>query len=146
MEEQELEQEVRDYEVGFLGLAESAAEEIKNFLEGEGARIVSVNKINSITLAYPIGKHRTAFFGSVQFALAPDKIKMISDKLSFLKNMLRFLVVAAPPKKPVPAVREKSGAGGVDLVKRPVEEKKERASKEVLSNEALEQKLEEILR
>jgi ribosomal protein S6 len=90
-------------------------------------------------LAYKIKKESQAFFGWISFLANPEDVLLVRDKLK-TTPILRFLIVENQPKKSSPA-REAYRAR--KALTQNVEPPKERPS--VLSNEALEQKLKEIL-
>ena len=147
MEMSELEQEFKQYEISFLGLNESVGQEVNSLLTRLGIEVFFNGSIKQIDLMYPIKKHQGAFFGYLHFQTSADKIESLKKDLSLQKDIVRFLIITPPIKKFIEKAR---------LVERAVfPEKKEPAAvptkeifpkSEALSNELLEQKLEEILK
>jgi ribosomal protein S6 len=152
-------EETKDYEIGFLLKSDTDREQLIKNLENSGFSVAPDGQISRIKLSYPIKKQNFAYFGYLYFSGNPAGIQGLSEKLKTEQNVLRFSIV---PK----SVMEKSGAEfseGASLsrarrfserqkaqeitiqpfaqqpVKKPVQP-------EVLSNEALEKKLEEILK
>lgn len=142
------EQEVRDYELSFLAFNEVAAQSVAAVLAQHSVAVLVSMPARQMTLAYPIKKHQTALFGYFQFATLPETIKTIHDALFFNKEILRFLIVTPPIKKAIERPR------GLVYKESPPQLRTENPNPieapvakrgEALTNEALEQKLEEIL-
>jgi ribosomal protein S6 len=133
----------RKYEIALLTKDEETALGVVDLLTAQGADIVVAPKPGLIKLAYKILKEESAFFSFVDFNLLPDKLVFVDEALKLNKAILRFIIVTPPPAK---AVAKSFG-------KKPLFETAENTTrkivddtpKESLSNEALEQKLEEIL-
>ncbi|MEK7115132.1 MAG: 30S ribosomal protein S6 [Patescibacteria group bacterium] len=144
---EDLEIELKDYEVSFLGLTENTAQEVADILAKYKARVLVAGPVKQIELAYTIKKHKTAFFAYFQFQSLPEAIKPLSDELSMKTDISRFLVVTPPIKKAIERNREKPFDATQDKSKEtePRAEEKISRAPEILSNELLEQKLEEIL-
>ncbi|MCL4406446.1 MAG: 30S ribosomal protein S6 [Patescibacteria group bacterium] len=135
-------EEKRKYEIALLAKDEQTALAVADLLAKQGAEIVVAPRPGLIKLAYKIMKEESAFFSFIDFNLVPETIASVEKALKLNKALLRFLIVTPPPAK---AVAKSFG-------KKPVVESAEEARKtaddapkESLSNEALEQKLEEIL-
>jgi ribosomal protein S6 len=126
------------YEISFLLKSTEEAEAVTKHLAEVGAEILSENKLQEISLAYPINKINKAFFGYSIFNSLPSEIAKLNNSLGLDKKVLRFLIVTPPITKvqdrkqePVMSAEKPKAA--------PVREAD-------LSNDALEQKLEEILK
>jgi len=131
----------KTYEVGYLLTSPEAERGIAGVLEQNKAEVVNVGKLAEIRLAYPIKKHQSALFGFAQFSAMPENIAPIKASLSLSNGVLRFLIIALTLLK--------SSAGQMaEQVKseQPEIKNKEIKVPEILSNEALEKKLEEILK
>ena len=102
---EDLEKELKDYEVSFLGLTETTAQEVADILAKYKAQISTNGPVKQIEIAYPIKKHKTGFFSYFQFNVLPSIIKPFSDELSMKADILRFLVVTPPIKKVPERVR-----------------------------------------
>lgn len=126
----------KDYELAFL-LADPEA--LKAVLEVFKQRKISPyyqSQIDQVKLAYPIKSHESAFFGFLHFESLPEVILNLKNDLSFNASIIRFLIVTPAINSPS---RETRYQGRVP-------ESKPEQPTAALSNEALEQKLEEILK
>jgi ribosomal protein S6 len=126
----------KSYEIAFL-VKNPEDEKVLGDLIGQyKGNVLQKSALKETRLSYPIKKHASAYFGYIQFELAPMEMEKLSQSLKLNPAILRYLAVASP------AVRS--------VEKRPVEEKKSvkpaAAVGSVLTNEALEEKLEEILK
>jgi ribosomal protein S6 len=123
------------YEISFL-LKDSDSEKIiTDLLDQHEAIVKSKSLINPIKLAYQIKKYSSAYFGYINFEANPENIKSFSDSLKFKEEVLRFLVIVVPAVKVSPKREED----------KKVSAKEPEESKQALTNEALEEKLKEIL-
>lgn len=128
-------EEAKNYEISFLLLKEEAQAEVEKTLVGAGAETVYKNPLAQARLAYPIRKQTSAYFGFMHFKAMPDRISQIKSELGLKPDVLRFLIVTPPFTLKQPERKR--------LAPQPVLEV---PSAPVLSNEELEQKLEEILK
>ena len=126
---------ISDYELAFLLTSGEAFLGLADVLKNHGAEITYESPINQIKLAYTIKKQTSAFFGFCNFRAPKDAVKKVNDDLSFIPALVRFLIITPPLK---PAARE-------PRPERPYEPRTEKPVP-ALSNEALEEKLEEILK
>lgn len=144
----ETEKDIKKYEIGFLGMAEGARDEIIKLLESYKTEIVDNGKMSMIKLSYPIKKEKSAFFGYLHFTAYPNIIKKFEDSLKLNHQILRFIIIASPisgrPSIESRAPRFRMSSSEIPAIKK-VEFKKPKVQT-VLSNEALEKKLEEILK
>ena len=129
---------------------ENGQQEIIKTLESNQASIIDGSNISKISLAYQIKKERGAFFGYVHFMVNTDKIKNISDTLKLKQGVLRFLIITPPIAKMIrmatPRIVKRmfqSRVAEKTEIKKPLPAPITTAT---LSNEALEKKLEEILK
>lgn len=142
--------ETKKYELSLMLKTEEAAESVLLLIKNQDGVVLEKSPIQKTKLSYPIKKENTAFFLSVIFSLLPEKISALDREMKLLRDVLRFLVITPPivkeerserlqrPVKPKPESSQKP------------EESRERAmteerEPEVLTNELLEKKLEEIL-
>lgn len=132
------EQNKKDYEISFLVRTEEAVLELEKMLSAEKAEIFKRSEPKRITLAYPIKKENSAVFAFCHFRLAPESVQSFRERLNLNQQILRFLIVIPPPKieRDSRWQEQASPAAPVVEVKLP----------QVLSNEALEKTLEEILK
>ncbi|MEK7641339.1 MAG: 30S ribosomal protein S6 [Patescibacteria group bacterium] len=128
----------KEYELAYLLAAPEAEQEVLALLKQNGAEISHHKAAVSIPLAYQIAKHATAYFGFVYFMANPSALKPVTDALTLQKGVLRSLVITPPVRVAAPTA---PGMGRPTTASKP--EKKTTPS---ISNEALEEKLEEILK
>lgn len=130
----------KKYEVSFLTKAETDKQAILKTLNSIKAQIIFESELKLIALAYKIKKESQAYFGWIQFSADPESISIINSSLK-TSPVLRFLIVesvsSGRPARPRDGYQFKKSAPTS------AEAPKERQGN--LSNEALEQKLKEIL-
>lgn len=132
--------EKKEYELSFLVKERGAEAAIEALLNQYGAEIINKEPAKEIRLFYPVEKYNSAHFGFFQFRMLPEMIEKITQSLKLNPAILRTIVLNSPIMK--------SGA------KSPREKKAETRPPEeiafsqrgMLTNEALEEKLEEILK
>lgn len=122
-----------EYEIAFLLRAPEEEAAIADALLKAGAAVTFSSPVSQIKLAYPIQKQNAAHFGFRRFLLTASGQKALSGDLALRPGVLRFLIVSTSPAAARPSPRWPR-----------MEEKP--ASPGTLSNEALEEKLEEILK
>ncbi|MBI5221082.1 MAG: 30S ribosomal protein S6 [Candidatus Liptonbacteria bacterium] len=135
---------VKEYELGFLLRAEEDKGKIAAVLKEHKVGVKSEGPLRRIALSYPIRKMTSAVFGFVRFQASPSTAKEIEKVLAIGDQALRSLLIKVPaltesrlpesgyqrrprPTVPAPAPEKRLPPPGV------------------LSNEALEKKIEEIL-
>lgn len=129
--------------------AEAKAKEIESAIQGrEGIILKQINPIAK-TLAYPIERRASGFFGVLEFKLEPEKLLEIKEIIVKDKKVVRHMVLIKEPArirrerrtrvKPEPAftIEQKTE------LKTEVESVKEEKGKVELKD--IEQKLEELL-
>lgn len=122
----------KEYEIAFLLVSPEKEEGVAKILQDNEAEIFHQKSVNKINLAYPIKKHDSAYFGFYHFRASRDGISKIRETLRLNSDVLRFLIVTPPIEAAAPQ----------PIPSRPVRKQPE----PVLSNEALSEKLEEILK
>lgn len=140
------EKDPKKYEIGFLAKAEADREEIAKILADNKAEITDNGNLAFIKLAYPIKKQNSAYFGYIQFSALPDIIKKMRDGLRLSQQILRFMIISSPVVKSENEGRMRLSVGARKTAARPEASVKKAKPQPVLSNEALEKKLEEILK
>lgn len=157
MSEEALLDDKKEYEITFIAVAEDGAIEVEKELAALGCAITGKGPLAAIKLAYPVKKHTTGYFGYVWFSAMAEDVKKLHNALSIKPGILRFLIVTPPVKVTVRenrAPRERGmqvkSAASEAPKEVPVSEARPQAAPtrapEVLSNELLEKKLEEILK
>lgn len=144
-----IDQETKEYEIGFLVKEEAGIAVIRKFLDLAGAVITKEGEIKKISLAYPIKKETSAFFGFFHFTSLPAAIKDLEKELRVEPLCLRSIIIKDPIKRDMhreegqPELSER----GERVQQREPEEKPEAVKKQgdIVTNEELEKKLEEIL-
>lgn len=126
----------KEYEISYLLTAPEAEQEVVSVLKQNGAEISMQKPLASIVLAYPIKRNTSAYFGFCHFTADAAAIKPMDDALRLKKGVIRFLVMTPAVKVPAPSIY---AAKGDKVEKKP-------AAPTALSNEALSEKLEEILK
>lgn len=151
-------EENKIYEISFLAKSEEAGEKISKTLKDGGFSIVEGVRTARIKLTYPVKKENFAYFGYLRFSGEPANIKGLGDKMKTEPEILRFSVVFRPVIKEKeqrtfrenPAGRTKVAAENREEMEvfqqQSVSPAKKPLKTETLSNEALEKKLEEILK
>lgn len=139
--------EKREYELAFLlkNKEEGVVDVLLNQYSGE---IFYRGPVAELRLAYPIQKQKQAYFGYVHFRISSEAIKTLVDSLQLHPAVLRVLVITPPftkkkEEKPYRTIRKSkvmsSPANSGEMSPRPV-------TGGLLTNEALEKQLEEILK
>lgn len=139
----------RTYEISFLLRQEQNIEILMAALKNIGAEIINEGQITEIKLAYPIRKMKSAHFGYLIFEALPSRLKELRDALMLDEDILRFLIVTPPIRKPLTQLVKNEAAAGTETVLPGEEDKMApgRREKQIeqVSNEELNKKLEEIL-
>ncbi|MEK7147240.1 MAG: 30S ribosomal protein S6 [Patescibacteria group bacterium] len=140
---EEVSDDKKEYEIAFILKTEDPYV-VKQALNNRGFSIFNESPINKLRLAYPIKKELQAYWGYCGFSAVPAGIKELSDDLKLQSAVLRFLIISLPKKTGQKTesrtLRRFSPVKQYEKVEKPVYEKNK-----ILSNEALEKKLEEIL-
>ncbi len=138
MEDQTNNEHHKVYELAVLLNLPEADSEIVAYVTKMGGQEIQKNPAHQINLAYPIKKHQSAYFLVCRFLADPEIIKRMSDDLLLHPKVIRFLIVSPPPVTFVERVPRAPRSGEV----KPVTS----SHPATLTNEALEEKLEEILK
>lgn len=136
----------KEYEIAVLLKEEGFAKEVLQLLSRHGVEVREEGQLRKIQLAYPVGRERQAHFGFFHVLGLPLEIKSLENDLRNQNGVLRSLIVvlesdkaaaegAIRPRRPMmpPSPRRSMPTG-------------EQAVRKTLSNEAIEKKIEEILR
>lgn len=138
----------KNYELCYLLTSGDAEAEVVSLLNQYKAVIIHQGKLTEVKLSYPIKKQSVALFGFVQFSMLPQDLLEVKKTLALNSKILRSLIISLTSKQLVPKREEREAVPAVsaktEWSPRPVETKVSRPP--VLSNEALEEKLEEILK
>lgn len=134
------EKNTNKYELAFWLKDESDASKIKSIMDDLGLQPFLTSELRHLQFAYPINKLTAGYFGFIHFEGLPENVSALNHALKVENACLRYIISKNPIKKM--EVRE---------MRRPIPEKKaekpaEPKSSEVVTNEELEKKLEEILK
>ncbi|MEK7553158.1 MAG: 30S ribosomal protein S6 [Patescibacteria group bacterium] len=144
----DIEKDNKKYEIGFLAKEEGFKEKLIKLVEDFGGEVIDNGGMSRIKLAYPIKKETSAFFGYFYFSCQAEMIKKISENLKLNSEILRHIIISTPviqqaiqsaPKRPPRRVFSSEIPAAIAMPRKP-------KPQPVLSNEALEKKLEEILK
>jgi len=144
-----MQEEVKTYEIGYLLTDATAQEGLIKLLVQHGGEVSHQGELKEIKLAYPIQKRQTAHFGFAQFKMAPEGVAKYKAALKLQKDVLRTMILSFVPKVAKPTRSQFIKERPVSTVDTKPVEKLETAkplATATLSNEALEKKLEEILK
>ncbi len=162
--EEEAKNEIKSYEIGFLVKSEPDKEELIKILSDNQMPIENNGQISRIKLAYPIKKENFSYFGYLYFSGTSENVEKLSKSLKSNHQILRFIIISKPISEKRVSGAEASLTRSKYLVERhkilrtsSFDETRIESSKiaqmpkkvqkvEALSNEALEKKLEEILK
>ncbi len=138
----------KNYEIGYLARNEHDAAEIKNLLSGYKAVILQDEPAKKIKLAYPIKKELYAHFGFIWFSMDAAMVNEFSKQLKLNSKILRFIVINLTKEMQIDRSTEKKN--GRPITGKPkiksAESPKKQGNFELINNELLEKKLEEILK
>ncbi len=137
--------EKKNYELSFLLKNSEGADAVLSVLSQYGAEVFHKGNLTETRLAYPIRKQSQALFGFVHFRALPDTVEKITQSLKLNPVVLRTLLVTPPLLKEDRPARQisKTGKSESGVLESP---EKIVVKGNVLTNEALEEKLEEILK
>jgi ribosomal protein S6 len=132
--------EKRNYELSFLVKERGDESNIETLLNQYGAEMLNKSPIKEVKLSYPIKKFKAAHFGYFQFKILPEAIEKISHSLKLNSAVLRMLIISPPIEKEMQKIKK------TEAFKKPEIPQTSYSGKGMLTNEALEEKLEEILK
>lgn len=138
----------KQYEIAFLLKSQEDESDLAELLKQFSVEVSYKSPLNEIRLAYPIKKRQQAYFGFLQFNSLPEKVEKLNQALNLSPLVLRTLVVLAGS----PAAKSERGrVSRADFRSHAPKLSEEIAPQPAtrggaLSNEALEKKLEEILK
>lgn len=140
----ENEKDKKHYELAYLAKSEDAAREVTEMVKSIGAEVSFEAPLSKLPLAYPVKKEKAAHFGYLHFISAPDLIADLDRSLKTLPSVLRFLIIT-PPFVKAQGRSERTFSAGAPRTKSAAP-RMSQPKPAPLSNEALEKKIEEILK
>ena len=136
--------EKKTYELALLVKTEEAAAGPIELLRQHNGETLGEPRMKKLALAYRIKGETEAVFISLGFRAFPEEAKNLEHDLSTRQDVLRSMVLVAPPPSERPAMTAFPQRGRPMGARAPMGEAKPVAPRP-LSNEALEKKIEEIL-
>ena len=131
--------------------AELESKNIESFVKDKGGIVLKLEKISPKTLAYPIKKQSSGFFGVLEFQLEPEHIVELKEKIQKNNEIIRHMIIINNPAKiqKERRIRRKPLttsplSGYTEETKEEVKEKDKKTSKKVELKE-IEKELDEIL-
>ncbi len=140
------------FEVTYLERTEGSAG-MQQAIERHGGKVLAERPCEKVRLAYPVKKQTYAFMGIVEFAIGAEALRELQAELRLNGELLRALVHRAPPiavdggreaRRVASDVPEEVSAASAQAGSRPPRTIRP-LNESVLTNEALEKKIEEIL-
>ncbi len=128
----------KKYEITFHVLEENA-DAVKKEIEKMKGVILEEKPFSKIALSYPIGKQSFTFCGIMMFETDPSSVGELNQNLKLSGGTVRHMIHAIKEKKEGEKNTEKREKEG------PTPSMRIKSFDPVLSNEALEKKIEEIL-
>lgn len=138
------ESEKKYYELGFLVKEEDAAP-VKNLLLKHKASFLYESQVVKVNLAYPIRKNNQAFFGYFRFEFEPAAVAELEKELKLEPSLIRHVLIKLSPAIIKELARPPAGGPPRPSVRPGLKKKETPEAAPILTNEALEKKIEEIL-
>ncbi len=129
--------------------AEAIAKDIESSIQAKGGAILKQTTPSAKTLAFPIKKKGSGFFGSIEFSSEENSAVEIQESLKKDTRFLRHMVVIKKPikqkrgRKALLPTTDKPSTKTEIVIEKPVTAKPEPKSK--IELEDIQQKLDEIL-
>lgn len=131
----------KPYEIGYLVRSEEGTSALIGHLKRLGAEILSEGELRSIKLSYPVQHLSSAYFGYIHFEINPELIGSLNDALKLDDQITRFLIITPPFLRD----RSRGPESAPTQPRRVIKAKSEVNEGATVSNDLLEEKLEEIL-
>jgi ribosomal protein S6 len=139
---------MKPYEVSFLVKNENGAASLIRELHHFGGEITNEGEINPVSTSYPTSAGDSVYFGFVHCNLPVNSIRDIKNSLKLNKDVIKSLIINPPFGRPKAerAVRQSRDTSAGRKETRSLSSKSVKPQpSNALSNELLEEKLEEIL-
>lgn len=134
----------KEYELAFLMKDRNTESAVETLIKQHGGDVVFKSPVSETHLAYPIKKLNQGYFGYMYFMALPSQVEKIMHDANLSQAILRVLVVTPPIGKGPASLRnnrsERTGKKAAEPVAAPA------VVGGILTNEALEEKLSEILK
>lgn len=138
------------YEIAFWVKEENDGS-AKKILSKYEAEVTKENPIQKMKLAYPIKKENFAFFGNLIFSMDPGKIVDFKNDLNLETGLLRYFFRRAKKRQAEGSNFREDGQNPSPSKERSksffgFRNDSKRGTDQILTNEALEKRIEEILK
>lgn len=143
-----IEKDKKNYEISFLVKNEADIPGVVSFLNRHNVEILTEPRAKNVVLAYEIKKNQEAVFAYCTFKATGTDAKSLEKDLSMGDETIRSLIIYLPKVGPLSEVVEERAPERKTKTSRPTAPYSEvkLSSPRTLSNEALEKKIEEILK
>lgn len=129
------------YEIAVLSGSEDFSK-LRQILSGSDAQIIQERPVQKIKLSYPIKKFIYAFFQIIDFKVGREMLADLNSKLRLENNIIRYMITAVVPQ--TKTILNSRKFSKPEIQPYPIHHKK--YIEPALTNEALEKKIEEILK
>jgi ribosomal protein S6 len=142
------EKDKKNYEIAFLVKNEDDIPGVVSFLNQHDVEILTEPRAKNVALAYEIKKNKEAVFAYSTFKATAADVKNLEKDISMGNEIIRSLITSLPKKSSRSEVVEERAPERKMRTSRPTAPYSEAklSSPRTLSNEALEKKIEEILK
>lgn len=134
----------KEYELAFLLKDRNTESVAENLVKQHGGEVTFKGPVTETALAYPIKKQKQAHFGYLHFTALPSEVEKMMHDANLNQAILRVLIITPPVGKGPVSLRasksERNGKKSAEGASAPA------VVGGMLTNEALEEKLEEILK
>ena len=135
-----------DYELTIL-LKDTNILPVKNILEKHNSSLKEEKLSEETQLAYPISKQNKAYFAILRFQTEPESVSLISADLKFVYNILRYFLGRFNPEAGKRnSVRPDRQFPREGFDRRSSRDISSKPTEPILTNEALQEKIKEILK
>ncbi|MFH1193109.1 MAG: 30S ribosomal protein S6 [Candidatus Jorgensenbacteria bacterium] len=131
------------FEISYLEREEGTGG-LRAAIERNHGRVIAEKPLEKVRLAYPIRKHPYAFLGCIEFSMEPSLLAEFRAELNLNSEVLRILLHRAT--RPEASTASESPKFDATPRVRPPRPARPKADPAILTNEALEKKIEEILK
>lgn len=140
------EKNIGAYEISFIQKSEEN-KTVADLLKSFGGEIIDERQMMKIRSAYPIKKEKFGFLGVIRFSMGRDAVNRFISSLKLNNDILRSMVGNVGVGEKEFIEKPQTGFRGRAQSKRSVVRRRyvDSQATPVLSNEALEKKIEEIL-
>jgi ribosomal protein S6 len=140
--------EPKEYEVSFLARTEEDAADAAQLVRQHATAVDAEQPLRKIQLAYKIARETQAYFGCMRTKAVPSAAKQLEIDFKMNTKVMRSLVISLPAISsrtfvPSAVAARRSATAPSASAYQPSERKS--TPPPILSNEALEKKIEEIL-